>query len=94
MAVMRAAGAKALTLGSKQIQYLVREPIKPAGRKPTLLRGTIATRTPLKLHSKMRHGLIYIDGTQVRYRFDYGDKLEFIAQSAPLTVFGVTAKAR
>ena len=93
-AVMRAAGSKVLPLQSRQIQYLVREPYRGPGRTSKLVRGTISPRVPLRLHSKMRGGMIFIDGTHVRYRFDYGDSVEVVPQALALTVYGLASKRR
>jgi NAD+ kinase len=93
-AVMRSAGAKILPLQSRQIQYLVREPHRGPGKSLKQIRGTIAPRIPLRLHSKMRGGMIFIDGIHVRYRFDYGDALEILPQATPLTVYGLASKRR
>jgi NAD+ kinase len=93
-AVMRAAGGRVMPLTSKQIQYVVREPYRGPGRKLTLVRGLIAGSRKFRIYSKMRSGMIFIDGPHVRYRFGYGDVLEFTTQFLPLTVYGLLASRR
>ena len=51
-------------------------------------------KTQLRIYSKMRNGMIFIDGSHIRYRFDYGDELEVVPQFVPLTIFGLLGKRR
>jgi len=93
-AVIRSAGGKILPLSSKGVQYVVREPYRAPGRKYALVRGLLAGKTQMRVHSKMRNGMIFIDGSHIRYRFDYGDELEVVPQFVPLTIYGLVGKRR
>lgn len=88
-AVTRAAGGKPLPWASKVVQFVVREPYHEPGSKYTLLRGQVPPKSGMRVHSKMRNGMIYVDGPLVRFRFDFGDELVISPDSVPLRVFGI-----
>ena len=90
--VTRAAGGKALPWTSKVVQFVVREPIYEPGTKYTLLKGQVPPKSGMRIHSKMRNGMIYIDGPLVRFRFDFGDELVISPDALPLRVFGIGAR--
>jgi NAD+ kinase len=93
-AVIRAAGGQVLPLESKKVQFVVREPYRGPGSKITFLKGFVPPKSGLNVYSKMRHGMIYIDGAHVRYRFDFGDTLHVIPEYVPLSVYGLRSSRR
>ena len=54
-----------------------------------LLRGPVPPKAGLTIWSKMRNGMVYIDGAHVRYRFDFGDEIRVVPEAQPLLVYGV-----
>lgn len=92
-ASMRAAGAELLPLTSKKVQWVVREPYRDGGPRLGLVRGVVP-KTGFAVWSKMRTGMIYVDGAHVRYRFDFGDRIELLTEFLPLPVLGIKRRAK
>ena len=93
-AAIRAAGGTLLPIVSKKVQYLVREPYRERGHKLSLLKGALPPKGGMKVWSKLKNGMIFIDGAHVRYRFDFGDELQIIPEFLPLPVYGLIGKKR
>lgn len=77
------AGGKKMPLGSKRIQYLVRELYREPKRTYSLTRGFIEAGEEILVASKMAAGELYIDGAKTRYEFPFGARAKIsVAQSA------------
>lgn len=61
-AAVRSAGGRKLPVGSRKIQYVVREPYTPKGRKYRLLRGILALNQPVTIVPLREDAALYIDG--------------------------------
>lgn len=93
-AAQRSAGGKVLPLESDRIQYVVREPYRPAGGEPRLSRGLVEAGETLTLRSKMREGKVFLDGHRIVHAVTLGDVLTFTESDEPLTVLGIRGKRR
>jgi len=71
---MHSFGGKPMDVYSKQMQYLVIAPFYGKHFNPTLINGF--SDNEIELKSKMRQGMIYIDGSHLRYHFTLGDILK------------------
>ena len=87
---INSAGGKKMPLGSMRLQYLIREPY--VMNKPyTLSKGMIKQGETVEIRSEMREGMIYVDGSHMRYEFPFGAKLTVSNASCPLKL--ITGKA-
>ncbi len=93
-AAQRSAGGHILPLTSKRIQYVVREPYVPAGRKLRFTRGLLADGETLTLRSKMREARVFLDGHRLVHAVTVGDVLTMRRSDESLTVLGIKAKRR
>lgn len=78
------AGGKPMRIGSKRIQYLPRELFTGGERKYHLRGGVIPFIGPIYVESRMREGMIYIDGSHLRIPFGHGMRLEIARAEYPL----------
>jgi len=88
-AAQRSAGGKVLPIGSKRIQYVVREPYLAPGRSYALGRGLVEPGEDLRIASKMREGTIYVDGHHRTHRVDIGVELRVQRSSESLLLLGL-----
>ena len=79
-----AAGGKRMPMGSKRIQYLPRELFKGKAKNYDLTGGIIDLENPIQIESRMREGIIYIDGPHLRAPFTFGSSLEISNSPYPL----------
>lgn len=81
------AGGKKMPLGSKRIQYLVRELYREPKRSYALTRGFIEAGDDIIIASKMAAGEMYIDGAKTRYEFPFGTRARISAAEHGLKIF-------
>lgn len=81
------AGGKKMPLGSKRIQYLVRELYREPKRSYTLTRGFIEAGDDITIASKMATGEMYIDGAKTRYEFPFGTRVRISTAEHGLKIF-------
>lgn len=81
------AGGKKMPLGSKRIQYLVRELYREPKRTYSLTRGFIEAGEEIIVASKMSAGELYIDGAKTRYDFPFGTRAKVTAAEHGLKIF-------
>jgi NAD+ kinase len=93
-AAQRSAGGKVLPLGSRRIQYVVREPYRPIGRRIRFPKGLIEEDGRLTLRSKIRDGRVFIDGHRIVHAVTIGDVLVMRRSDEALTVLGLAQKRR
>jgi NAD+ kinase len=91
-AAQRSAGGKVLPLRSKQIQYVVREPYTPFGRRLRLVCGLVEDGGTVELNNKMRTSRLYLDGHKTEYRLALGDHLVMRRAAESLCVLGLARK--
>lgn len=76
-----------MSLGSKRIQYLVRELYREPKRSYALTRGFIEGDDEITIASKMAAGEMYIDGAKTRYEFPFGTRARISAAELGLKIF-------
>lgn len=80
------AGGKKYPLGSKRIQYLVREPCAQHSKGYRLLHGTIGPRQSIAIVPE-RDSVIYIDGPGISYPVRRGQRLSVGLSNKTVKVF-------
>jgi len=93
-AAQRSAGGKVLPLGSRRIQYVVREPYHPIGKRSRFSVGLLHEDGKLTLRSKIRDGRVFIDGHRIVHAVTIGDVLVMRRSAETLTVLGLAHKRR
>jgi NAD+ kinase len=84
---IRSAGGKVMPLGSRRLQYQVRELYREPGRSYRMVHGYLRDEEKLVIASKMPEGELYIDGARTRYAFPFGMRAEIGLASADLQIF-------
>ncbi|MDH5676156.1 MAG: NAD(+)/NADH kinase [Myxococcales bacterium] len=87
-AAVHSAGGKVQPIGSRRLQYAVREPYAAAQEHFDLLRGFIAPGEQLELQSHIRAGCLYIDGPHIKRAVPIGARLLMQRSSESLTLLG------
>jgi NAD+ kinase len=93
-AAQRSAGGKVLPLTSRRIQYVVREPYRPIGRRIHFSVGLLNEDGKLTLRSKIRDGRVFLDGHRLVHAVTIGDVLVMRRSPEALTVLGLATKRR
>jgi len=93
-AAQRSAGGKVLPLGSRRIQYVVREPYRPGGSRLRYAAGLLDEDGKLTLRSKIRDARVFLDGHRIVHAVTIGDVLVMRRSSETLTVLGLATKQR
>jgi NAD+ kinase len=93
-AAQRSAGGKVLPLASKRIQYVVREPYRPIGKRIHFSVGLLHESGKLTLRSKIRDGRVFLDGHRIVHAVTIGDVLVMRRSPEALTVLGLATKRR
>ncbi|CAN8240310.1 unnamed protein product [Cochlearia groenlandica] len=85
-AAMRSAGGFVMPMLSRDLQFMVREPISP-GAAATQLHSAFKQDQTMDVNCYSDHGTIYIDGCHVRYNVQLGDTIEISSDAPVLKVF-------
>lgn len=93
-AAQRSAGGRVLPLEATTLQYVVREPYKPAGGKFRYAKGLVEDGCVLTLRSKMREAKVFLDGHRIVHSVTIGDVLEMQRSDENLMVLGLAGKPR
>lgn len=98
-AAQRSAGGKVLPIGSRKLQWIVREPFAPElpDREPEpmqLAKGLVLDGETLELKSKIREGRLYFDGAQKVAKLDVGSVVTFARSDEPLQILGLRSRGR
>lgn len=86
-AAMRSAGGFVMSILSKDLQYMVREPILTRAANPSLMHGWIKLDQTMEVAWGTREGIIYVDGCHVTHLVKYGDTIELSSNAPVLKVF-------
>jgi NAD+ kinase len=92
-AAQRSAGGRILSLSSRKIQYVVREPYTPLGERLTLSRGTVNEGGAVVVLNKMRQAKLFLDGHHIVHEATVGDVITMRRSEETLTVLGLGRKA-
>jgi NAD+ kinase len=81
------AGGKKMPLGSRRIQFLVRELYREPKRGYSLTRGFNEADGEITIASKMAAGELYIDGAKTLYDFPFGTRAKISVAEFGLKIF-------
>ncbi|UJR83536.1 NAD(+)/NADH kinase [Sandaracinus amylolyticus] len=87
-AAQLSAGGRVMPVGSKRLQYIVREPYLPPEGSYRMVRGLIDPGEELAVVSKVREGRVFMDGPHHVRDVRMGAKLVFRRSDEPLTLLG------
>lgn len=95
-AAQRSAGGRVLPLGSKRLQFVVRELYRgdKDGAQSRLDRGLVPPDESLRFRSHMREASLFVDGAHRHHRVDFGSELRMTRSDEPLTILGLRDNAR
>jgi NAD+ kinase len=93
-AAIRSAGGRVLPIGSRELQFAVREPYALGERRYRVLNGAIRPNQHLEIQSHVRAGRLYIDGPHVWRAVDIGSVLRMSRSDEPLLLLGFRPRAR
>ncbi|KAK2422720.1 NADH kinase [Trifolium repens] len=85
-AAMHSAGGFPMSISSRGLQYMVREPISPA-TVSDFMHGLIKQDEEMNATWTCRKGVIYIDGSHINYTIQDGDIIEISSKAPSLKVF-------
>ncbi|KFK42232.1 hypothetical protein AALP_AA2G228900 [Arabis alpina] len=85
-AAMLSAGGFIMPMLSRDLQFMVREPISP-GPTSTQMHSAFKGEQSMDVNWYLDRGTIYIDGCQVRYNVQLGDTIEISSDAPVLNVF-------
>ncbi len=88
-AAQRSAGGKVLPLGSKKLQFVVRELYRREEVDYSLDKGLIGPEDALIIKSKIRAGRLFIDGAQRNEKVDIGSVIRLRRSSESLMLLGL-----
>lgn len=74
-AAIKSSGGKALPIGSRLLQYVVREPYAPPGKKYRLLKGVLKPHQQVEIFAMMDGAAVYVDGPHCEYPVKRGDRI-------------------
>jgi NAD+ kinase len=83
-AAIRSSGGSKMALGSKRLQYIVREPYFPPGTPRGKIGGFIENGESLLLTNRVRQGRVWGDGPHRRQSIRYGQEIRIRAHPIPL----------
>ena len=93
-AAIRSAGGRPMSLASRKLQYVVREPYLPPAESPHMTAGMIEPDESLEVKSKMRHGRLFLDGDSIMHEVAIGEAVTVRRSAQPLVVLGLTRDAQ
>lgn len=83
---IQSAGGKKLPLTSLALQYRPRELYEGHGVRYKLRGAVLSKNQKIRVQSKMREGMIYVDGAHIQHSFAYGQRLALQSYAYPLRV--------
>ncbi|KAF3442344.1 hypothetical protein FNV43_RR16260 [Rhamnella rubrinervis] len=85
-AAMLSGGGFPMPILSRELQYMVREPVSP-GAASSLMHGLIKSDQSMDFTWFSKEGVMYIDGSHVYYSIKYGDAIQLSNRAPVLKVF-------
>ncbi|KAI5077262.1 hypothetical protein GOP47_0007086 [Adiantum capillus-veneris] len=86
-AAMQSAGGFVMSQLSKDLQYMVREPISPSVPNQQLMHNFVRADEVLRVKFSGRQGVLYVDGCHLHYKVGFDDVIEFSTQAPQLQLF-------
>jgi len=93
-AAQLSAGGLVLPVKSKKLQFVVREPYKPRGRRVGMVRGLVEDGGRLRIVSKIREGRLFIDGPHRMRDVRMGSEIVLSRSKEPLTLLALPRASR
>ena len=93
-AAIRSAGGKVLPIGSRKLQWVVREPYHGIDERYELIRGFVSPGESLYIKSRMREGVLYLDGANRVIGVDIGSTIRLSESDEPLLLLGLERRER
>jgi NAD+ kinase len=87
-AAIRAAGGRVLSPSSRNIQWVVREPIRRPGTRFTLLRGLVRPGRELVIDNKWQPARLYLDGPHLTVSVEPAQQIRMRLSDSPLELLG------
>ena len=84
---IKSAGGKVMPLGSRRLQYFVRELYREPHRSYALTRGFLEDNEALIVASKMQTAHVYVDGARTDYAFPFGTRAKIKLAENRLRLF-------
>ncbi len=84
---IKSAGGKVMPLGSRRLQYFVRELYREPHRSYALTRGFLEDNEELIVASKMQNAHVYVDGARTDYAFPFGTRAKIKLAENRLRLF-------
>ncbi|HEX4338503.1 MAG TPA: NAD(+)/NADH kinase [Polyangiaceae bacterium] len=88
---LHSAGGDILPLGSRRLEFVVREPFAGGGWVYDMTKLFCAPGKSISVTSKMREACLFLDGPFLRTTVRLGDRLGFSLSDDPLNVLGLSA---
>lgn len=85
-AAMLSAGGLAMPILSRELQYMVREPISPGPVSP-LMCGFVKSDEAMDITWFCKEGFLYIDGSHVVHSIQHGDTIKLSSGAPTLKVY-------
>lgn len=86
-AAMLSAGGFPMPILSKDLQYMVREPISPVPASLRSMHGLVKPKESMEIDWYTKEGLIYFDGSHPVHRIQHGDTIQVSSHAPILKVF-------
>nr|CAD1834012.1 unnamed protein product [Ananas comosus var. bracteatus] len=80
-AAMLSAGGFPMPISSRELQYIVREPILPRDSDISLMHGVIKSNESVHLEWYSQEGVVYVDGSHVFHSIQHGDTIEMSSEA-------------
>lgn len=93
-AAIRSAGGKVLPIGSRKLQWVVREPYHGIDERYELIRGLVSPGESLHIKSRMREGVLYLDGANRVIGVDIGSTVRLSESAESLLLLGLERRDR
>jgi len=87
-AAMRSAGGRVLAPTSRDLQFVVREPIRRPGSRMRLEKGIVTPGRDLRIVNMLEHARLYLDGPHLQIPVGPGEVVRASLSGAPLAMLG------
>ncbi|KAJ8423453.1 hypothetical protein Cgig2_009355 [Carnegiea gigantea] len=86
-AAMLSAGGSVMPILSKDLEYMVREPIPSGATNPSLMHGWVKPDETMNIYWFTEEGKVYVDGCHFTYTIRQGDTIQVSSKAPVLKIF-------
>ncbi|CAL9121120.1 unnamed protein product [Musa textilis] len=86
-AAILSGGGLCMPISSRDLQYMVREPISPGPAEAPLMHGFVKPDQSIFVEWYSQEGVVYIDGCHVTQSLKFGDKIKISAKAPVLKLY-------